>query len=79
YTSPTYVDAPLGYRASMIRFRAASPPPVPSPRLRKAMIFVRPQTPMIVATEALIGAVSAALPLSSPPPSPFTPLSSLLL
>ncbi|GJW24468.1 hypothetical protein Tco_0038279 [Tanacetum coccineum] len=79
YTSPTYADAPLGYRASMIRSRAASPPPVPSPRLRKARISVRPQTPMTVATEALIAVVAAALPSSSPPPSPFTPLSSLLL
>ncbi|GJX02140.1 putative reverse transcriptase domain-containing protein [Tanacetum coccineum] len=33
HTSPTYVDAPLGYRAAMIRSRAASPPPVPSPPL----------------------------------------------
>ncbi|GKE59196.1 hypothetical protein Tco_1498381 [Tanacetum coccineum] len=35
------------------------------------------ETPMPVATEALIVAVAAALP-SSPPPSPLTPLSSLL-
>ncbi|GKF33597.1 hypothetical protein Tco_0106797, partial [Tanacetum coccineum] len=48
--------------------------PVPSPRLRMARIFVRPQTPMSAATEVLIVAVAAALP-SSPPPSPLTPLS----
>ncbi|GKF65705.1 hypothetical protein Tco_0192222, partial [Tanacetum coccineum] len=40
YTSPTYANAPLGYRASMIWSRVASPPPVPSPRLRKARISV---------------------------------------
>ncbi|GJX87754.1 hypothetical protein Tco_0339768 [Tanacetum coccineum] len=49
----------------------------PSPRLRKARISVRPQTPMSVATEALIDAVATALP-SSPPPSSLTPLSSPL-
>ncbi|GKE41187.1 hypothetical protein Tco_1464592, partial [Tanacetum coccineum] len=49
----------------------------PSPRLRKARISVRPQTPMSAATEALIDAVATALP-SSPPPSSLTPLSSPL-
>ncbi|GKB46464.1 hypothetical protein Tco_0897217 [Tanacetum coccineum] len=33
HTSPTYADASLGYRAAMIRLRATSPPPVPSPPL----------------------------------------------
>ncbi|GJS69144.1 hypothetical protein Tco_1009581 [Tanacetum coccineum] len=33
YTSPTYAEAPLGYRATMIRSRAASPSHVPSPLL----------------------------------------------
>ncbi|GJR26456.1 putative reverse transcriptase domain-containing protein [Tanacetum coccineum] len=33
HTSPTYVDAPLGYKATMIQSRATSPPPVPSPPL----------------------------------------------
>ncbi|GJZ94251.1 putative reverse transcriptase domain-containing protein [Tanacetum coccineum] len=33
HTSLTYADAPLGYKAAMIRSRAASPPPVPSPPL----------------------------------------------
>nr|GEW00720.1 putative reverse transcriptase domain-containing protein [Tanacetum cinerariifolium] len=32
-SSPTYVEAPLGYRATMIWSRAASPLPVPSPPL----------------------------------------------
>ncbi|GKB27527.1 hypothetical protein Tco_0866928 [Tanacetum coccineum] len=30
---PTYADVPLGYKAAMIRLRAASPPLVPSPPL----------------------------------------------
>ncbi|GKD06925.1 putative reverse transcriptase domain-containing protein, partial [Tanacetum coccineum] len=77
HTSPTYAEAPLGYIAAMIRPRAASPSPIPSPRLCRARIFVRPQTPMSAATEALIDAVAAALP-SSPPPSPLNPLSSPL-
>ncbi|GKE25864.1 hypothetical protein Tco_1441248, partial [Tanacetum coccineum] len=42
YTSPTYAEAPLGYRSAMIRSRAASPPPIPSLRLRRARISVRP-------------------------------------
>ncbi|GJW76169.1 hypothetical protein Tco_0137851 [Tanacetum coccineum] len=33
HTSPTYASAPLGYRATMIQLRAASPLPVPSPPL----------------------------------------------
>ncbi|GJS63872.1 putative reverse transcriptase domain-containing protein [Tanacetum coccineum] len=36
--------------------RAASPSPVPPPRLRRARISIRPQTPMSAATEALIAA-----------------------
>ncbi|GJX78110.1 hypothetical protein Tco_0324921 [Tanacetum coccineum] len=31
HTSPTYADAPLGYKAAMIQSRATSPLPVPSP------------------------------------------------
>nr|GEW93544.1 zf-CCHC domain-containing protein [Tanacetum cinerariifolium] len=57
---------------------SAPTPPVPSPRLRRARISVRPQTPMSAAIEALIAAVAAALPLSSPPASPLSPWSSLL-
>ncbi|GJX38349.1 hypothetical protein Tco_0251652 [Tanacetum coccineum] len=55
----------------------SAPTLVPSPRHRTARIFVRPQTPMSAAIEALIVAVAAALP-SSPPPSPLSLLSSLL-
>nr|GEU66297.1 ribonuclease H-like domain-containing protein [Tanacetum cinerariifolium] len=50
----------------------------PSPRLHRARLSVRPQTPMAAATKALIDAVVAALPSSSPPP-PLTMLSSPLL
>ncbi|GKD03314.1 hypothetical protein Tco_1178288, partial [Tanacetum coccineum] len=61
----------------MIRSRAASPPPVPSPRLRRARISVQPQTPMAAATESLIAAIpSPPLPLPSPPlplPAPSSP------
>ncbi|GJW40118.1 hypothetical protein Tco_0065963, partial [Tanacetum coccineum] len=49
-----------------------------SPRLCEARISVRLQTPMAAAIEALITAVTAVLPSSSPPPSPLTPLSSPL-
>ncbi|GKF21774.1 hypothetical protein Tco_0070412 [Tanacetum coccineum] len=53
-----------------------SAPTPPSPRLHRARIAVRPQTPMAATTESLI--VAVALPSSSPPPSPLTPLSSPL-
>ncbi|GKD83157.1 hypothetical protein Tco_1349996 [Tanacetum coccineum] len=33
HTRPTYADAPLGYRETMIQLRVASPPFVPSPPL----------------------------------------------
>ncbi|GJV89528.1 hypothetical protein Tco_1533466 [Tanacetum coccineum] len=36
HTSPTYAEAPLGYRATMIKSRAVSPSHVPSPLLFKA-------------------------------------------
>ncbi|GJV21525.1 hypothetical protein Tco_1370545 [Tanacetum coccineum] len=55
----------------------SAPTPVPSPRRRTARMSVRPQTPMLAATETLIVAIAAALP-SSPPPSLLTPLSSPL-
>ncbi|GKG07783.1 hypothetical protein Tco_0330752, partial [Tanacetum coccineum] len=55
---------------------SAPTPTVPSPRLRKARISVRPQTHMSSATEALIAAVAAAIP-SSPPPSSLTLLSQI--
>ncbi|GJV57236.1 hypothetical protein Tco_1458241 [Tanacetum coccineum] len=39
HTSPTYAEAPLGYRAAMIRSRATSPSPVPSLRLYSLTII----------------------------------------
>nr|GEX22261.1 reverse transcriptase domain-containing protein [Tanacetum cinerariifolium] len=57
---------------------SAPTPPIPSPRLRRARISIRPQTPMLAAIEALIVAVVVALPSSSPPPSPLTLLPSPL-
>nr|GEX20993.1 reverse transcriptase domain-containing protein [Tanacetum cinerariifolium] len=33
HTSPTYAETPLGYRAGMIQWKAASPLPLPSPPL----------------------------------------------
>ncbi|GJR09564.1 putative reverse transcriptase domain-containing protein [Tanacetum coccineum] len=43
HTSPTYADAPLGYKATMIRSRATSPPRVPSSILHRARIFDVPE------------------------------------
>nr|GEU53929.1 reverse transcriptase domain-containing protein [Tanacetum cinerariifolium] len=57
---------------------SAPTPPVPSHRLCKARIYVRPQTLMAAATKAFIVVVVAALPSSSPPPPPLTSLSSPL-
>ncbi|GJT13597.1 hypothetical protein Tco_0860639 [Tanacetum coccineum] len=56
----------------------SAPTPPRSPRLRRARIFVRPQSPMAASTEALIVEYAAAPTPPSPPPSPLTPLSSLL-
>ncbi|GKB29743.1 hypothetical protein Tco_0869144, partial [Tanacetum coccineum] len=56
----------------------SAPTPPRSSRSRRVRISVRPQKPMSTATEALITAVAAALPLSSPPVSSLTLLSSLL-
>nr|GEY52882.1 reverse transcriptase domain-containing protein [Tanacetum cinerariifolium] len=33
HTGPPYVDAPLGYKAAVVQWRAASPIPIPSPPL----------------------------------------------
>ncbi|GJZ45687.1 hypothetical protein Tco_0593283 [Tanacetum coccineum] len=56
-----------------------APTPPRSPRLYRARIYVRPQTPMAASAEALIAEYASAPTPSSPPPSPLTPLSSLLL
>nr|GEV06291.1 hypothetical protein [Tanacetum cinerariifolium] len=45
HTSPTYAEAPLGYRAAMIKSRTASPPPVPSPPLLLPSAALRDDIP----------------------------------
>ncbi|GJS06624.1 hypothetical protein Tco_0363420 [Tanacetum coccineum] len=52
---------------------SASTPLVPSPRLCRARVSVRPQTPMSATIEVLIAAVATALPSSSPLASPLSP------
>ncbi|GJW90664.1 hypothetical protein Tco_0168217 [Tanacetum coccineum] len=87
HTSLTYVEAPLGYRAAMIRSRAISPSPVPPPQTvvlfsqtsrRRARIFFQPHTPPSPSTEARIAEYAAAPTPPSPPPSPLLPWSSPL-
>ncbi|GKA25192.1 hypothetical protein Tco_0711225 [Tanacetum coccineum] len=58
--------------------KSAPTPPVPSPRLCKTRISIRPQTPMAASAEALIAEYASAPTPPSPPSSPLTPLSSLL-
>ncbi|GKA48983.1 hypothetical protein Tco_0741941, partial [Tanacetum coccineum] len=55
-----------------------APTPPKSPRLRRVGISVRPQTLMAESAEALIIEYAAAPKPPSLPPSPLTPLSSLL-
>ncbi|GKB97457.1 hypothetical protein Tco_0983594 [Tanacetum coccineum] len=64
---------------------AATPPPPPQTtvlvsmtRHHKARIFIRPYTPPSPSTEALIAEFASAPTPLSPPPSPLTPLSSLV-
>ncbi|GJW82720.1 hypothetical protein Tco_0155865 [Tanacetum coccineum] len=45
HTSPTFIDAPLGYKAAMIQSRATSPPPVPSPPLLLPFVDRRSDIP----------------------------------
>nr|GFB68101.1 hypothetical protein [Tanacetum cinerariifolium] len=76
-TAPIDDPFPSAEETEPFKTEESAPTP-PSPRLQRARIPVRPQTPMVATTEALIAAVAVALPSSSPPPSPLTPLSSLL-
>ncbi|GKA17322.1 hypothetical protein Tco_0697159 [Tanacetum coccineum] len=57
----------------------SAPTPPRSPRLCRARISVRPQTPMEAFVEALITEYAVAPTPLSPSPSPLTPLSSPLL
>ncbi|GKA00691.1 hypothetical protein Tco_0673356 [Tanacetum coccineum] len=45
YTSPTYAEVPLGYKAAMIQMRATSPPPIPSPPLLLPSFALRDDIP----------------------------------
>ncbi|GJY43338.1 hypothetical protein Tco_0431551 [Tanacetum coccineum] len=82
-TSPTYAQALL--EAFETDESAPTPPSPKSPqiivppsqtRLRKARNTVRPQTPVTFPSKAEVARLFA---LPTPPPSPLTPLSSLLL
>ncbi|GJR98304.1 hypothetical protein Tco_0270478, partial [Tanacetum coccineum] len=55
-----------------------APTPPRSPRLCRARIYIRPQTPMASSAKALIAEYASAPTPPSPPPSPLTPLSSPL-
>ncbi|GKG57145.1 hypothetical protein Tco_0584571, partial [Tanacetum coccineum] len=69
------IDDPAPSAKEIEPFKTDEPAPTPSPpRLRRARIYVQPQSPMAAATEALITTVDVALPSSSPPLSPLTPL-----
>ncbi|GJS19175.1 hypothetical protein Tco_0447807 [Tanacetum coccineum] len=48
---------------------SAPTPPVPSPRLHKARIYVRPQTLMVASAETLIAEYAFTPTSPSPPPS----------
>ncbi|GJZ03249.1 putative reverse transcriptase domain-containing protein [Tanacetum coccineum] len=75
-TSPTYIEAPLGYRATEIRLRTASPPPLPLssplplpppiilPRTRASMVLMRATAPFTY----------ILAPRSETPPSGTPPL-----
>ncbi|GKA04245.1 hypothetical protein Tco_0677026, partial [Tanacetum coccineum] len=56
-----------------------SAPTPPSPRHRRAEIYVKLPSPMVASMEARIAKYAAAPTPPSPPPSPLSPLSSPLL
>nr|GEZ59062.1 hypothetical protein [Tanacetum cinerariifolium] len=74
-TSPTYIKAPLGYRAAMIRLRTASPPPLPLssplplpphillPRTKASMVLMRAVAP----STYILAPRSRTLPSRTPP------------
>nr|GEX53847.1 hypothetical protein [Tanacetum cinerariifolium] len=63
-TAPIHDHVPSAEETKPFETVKSGPTP-PSPRLRKAMISIRPQTPMAVATKVLVAAVAIALPSSS--------------
>ncbi|GKA63513.1 hypothetical protein Tco_0763119 [Tanacetum coccineum] len=87
-TSPTYTEAPLGYRAAGIRLRTASPPPLPLssplplpppiilPRTRASMVLMRAAAP----STYILAPRSRTPPSGTPPILPIPlPTSSLPL
>nr|GEV00635.1 reverse transcriptase domain-containing protein [Tanacetum cinerariifolium] len=87
-TSPSYTEAPLGYRAAGIWLRIASPPPYPlsSPLpLPPPIIFLRTKASMVLMRAAtpstyILAPRSRTLPLGTPPILPIPlPVSSLPL
>ncbi|GKA23260.1 hypothetical protein Tco_0709222 [Tanacetum coccineum] len=87
-TSPTYTEAPLGYRAAETRLRTASPPPLPLssplplpphiilPRTRASMVLMRATAP----STYILAPRSRTPPLGTPPILPIPlPTSSLPL
>ncbi|GJX31329.1 putative reverse transcriptase domain-containing protein [Tanacetum coccineum] len=74
-TSPTYTEAPLGYKAAEIRLRTASPPPLPLssplplpppiilPRTRASMVLIRAVAP----STYILAPRSETLPSRTPP------------
>ncbi|GJR27820.1 putative reverse transcriptase domain-containing protein [Tanacetum coccineum] len=85
-TSPTYTEAPLGYKASGIQLRTASPPPLPLssplpvpppiilPRTRASMVLMRAAAP-----STYILAPRSRTPPSGTPPILPIPLPTSLL
>ncbi|GJS12572.1 hypothetical protein Tco_0407044 [Tanacetum coccineum] len=64
-SSTVPIDDPILLVKDMKAFETdESAPTPPPPRLRRARISIRPQTPMTASIEALIIAVAAALPSS---------------
>ncbi|GKG63819.1 hypothetical protein Tco_0647186, partial [Tanacetum coccineum] len=70
-TLPAIDPIPLSEDTEAFETNESAPTPS-SPKLHRAKICVRPQTPMAAATKVLIVAVATKLPSSSPPSSPLT-------
>ncbi|GKB20643.1 hypothetical protein Tco_0854566, partial [Tanacetum coccineum] len=75
-TSPTYTEAPLGYRAAGIRLRTASPPPLPlsSPLPLPPPIILTCTRVSMVLMRAVAPSTYILTPRSETPPSGTPPL-----